>query len=219
MLAGHVAAGFLGKRIAPSVSLGTAVLAALAADLLWGIFLVTGIERFEIVRRGTTLMNSVVVTEIAYSHSLAMVILWAVLLAGGYFLVRRDTRGALVLLGAVLSHWLLDFIAHHPDMPLAPGIHRVFGLGLWTSIPLTLAVEGGLWVLAVTSYLRATQTKGRAPHWLLWIGVVVITLAWYNNVAGPPPAVSNPAAGIASFVFFSLVSAWAYWLNRLRQPT
>jgi membrane-bound metal-dependent hydrolase YbcI (DUF457 family) len=216
MLAGHVAAGFLGKRFAPSVSLGTAVLAALTADLVWSVLLIAGIERFDIVRRGSTLMTSDVVTGISYSHSLLMDAVWAALFAGLYFVLRRDRRGTWVLAGAVLSHWLLDFVAHRPDMPLAPGSRRYFGLGLWTSIPATLAVEGGLWLLAVILYLLATRANRRSVHYVLWVGVALITAAWYNNIAGPPPATSNPAAGIASLVFFSLVTAWAFWINRLR---
>ena len=216
MLAGHVAAGFLGKRIAPSLSLGTVVLAALAADLLWGVFLIAGIERFDIVQRGTTLMNSEVVTQIAWSHSLAMDVLWAAFFAGSYFLLRRDRRGAWVLCGAVLSHWLLDFASHRPDMPLVPGNARVFGLGLWVSIPATLVVEGGLWILAVVSYWRATNPKRPVVRYPFWIGFAVITAAWYNNIAGPPPASNNREAGIASLLFFSFIGAWAFGLNRLR---
>ena len=216
MLVGHVAVGFLGKRMAPSLSLGTAVTAALAADLLWGVFLIAGIENFEILQRGATLMKSDVATHIAYSHSLAMDAVWAALFAGVYFLLRRDWRGTWVLFGAVLSHWLLDFASHRPDMPLAPGSDRVFGLGLWTSIPATLLVEGGLWLAAVLVYLRATHAKNRVTPYALWIGFGLITLAWYNNIAGPPPAVASPAAGLASLVFFALVVAWAYGINRLR---
>jgi hypothetical protein len=57
--------------------------------------------------------------------------LWAALLAAAYFLKRRNPRGAWVIFGPVLSHWLLDWISHRPDMPLVPGLHRYFGLGLW----------------------------------------------------------------------------------------
>jgi hypothetical protein len=40
-------------------------------------------------------------------------------------------------------------------------------------------------------------------------------VAWYNNLAGPPPRDPH-AALVASFLFFSLAVAWAYWMNRLR---
>ncbi len=216
MLVGHLAVGLLGKRIAPSLSLGTVVLAALAADLLWAVFLIAGIERFDIVRPGATLMKSEVVMHIGYSHSLAMDLLWAALFASPYFLLRRDRRGAWVLGAAVLSHWFLDLASHRPDMPLVPGSPRAYGLGLWTSIPATLVVEGGLWILAVTTYLRATNAKRSAVHWVFWIGFAIITAAWYNNIAGPPPSGTNASAALASLIFFLLVSAWAFWVNRFR---
>jgi len=40
----------------------------------------------------------------------------------------------------------------------------------------------------------------------------LLTLAWYNNIAGPPPPNPN-AIGISSLIFFSLTIAWAYWMN------
>ena len=40
--------GFLAKRIEPKVSLGTFVLAALLADLLWCIFLLAGLEHVQL---------------------------------------------------------------------------------------------------------------------------------------------------------------------------
>ena len=215
MLVGHVAVGFLGKRVAPSLSLGTAVAAGLAADLLWAVFLIAGVEHFQILRRGPTLTSSEVITRIGYSHSLAMDLLWAILFAGAHFVMRRHWRGTWVVFAAVLSHWLLDFASHRPDMPLVPTGDRIFGLGLWTSIPATLVVEGGLWILAAVAYWRARRSHRRAASCVFWIGFALITLAWYNNIAGPPPTTASSAAGAASLVFFSLVSAWAYGMNRL----
>jgi hypothetical protein len=149
---------------------------------------------------------------------LALDLVGAAVFAGVYFWWRRDRRAAWVLGAAVLSHWVLDFASHKPDMPLAPGIPLYFGLGLWTSIPGSLVVEGGLWVFAVVVYLRATQAKRRAAHFVLWIGFAVITLAWYNNIAGAPPALNFRAAGMASLTFFLSIAAWAFWINRWRAP-
>jgi hypothetical protein len=153
--------------------------------------------------------------DIAMSHSLLMGAVWAALFAAAYFLRRHYPRGAWILFAAVLSHWFLDFVSHRPDMPLAPGVHRYFGLGLWNSIPATVIVEGGFWLVAIVLYARATHPKNRAGVYAFWTVVVLLTLAWYNNIAGPPPR--NPhTAPIVSLIFFSLVVAWAYWMNRLR---
>ena len=137
---------------------------------------------------GIGAVNYFAASDIGISHSLLMDGLWAALLAAAYFLKRRSPRGAWVIFGAVLSHWLLDWISHGPDMPLSPGVHRYFGLGLWSSIPAALMVEGGFWVLAVILYARATHPKTQISTYAYWTVVGVLTLAWYNNLDGPPRA-------------------------------
>jgi LexA-binding, inner membrane-associated putative hydrolase len=214
MLVGHLAVGMVAKRVEPKISLGTLVLAAMLVDFLWCVFMVAGIDQVQF-KPGRGAANYFVPINIAMSHSLLTTVIGASVLAGAYFLRRRYPRGAWVIFAVVLSHWLLDFIAHKPDMPLAPGLPWVFGLGLWTSIPATLIVEGGFWLLAIIIYVRATRAKNRAGLYAFWVVAALLTLIWYNNIAGPPPP--NPkTAGISSFIFFSLVVAWAYWMNRLR---
>lgn len=100
-------------------------------------------------------------------------------------------------------------------MPLAPGMRRYFGLGLWTSIPATIIIEGGFWLFALIVYARATQPRNRGGVFVFWSGVALFTLAWYSNVAGPPPRNFKTAPAV-SLVFFSLMVAWAGWVNRLR---
>jgi hypothetical protein len=210
-----LAIGLTGKRIEPRISLGTWIVAALLADLIVFPLLIGGIERFHAVP-GVTVNR--IAGDIPYSHSLLMDTVWAGLFAGAYFLLRRYPRGAWLLFAAVLSHWVLDFVSHRPDMLLAPGTHAAFGLGLWNSIPATLAVEGGFWLLAIIFYVRATKPKNRAGTYVFWIGVVLFTLAWYGNItAGMNP---NPVrAGVSGLIFFTLMVAWAYWINRLRPAT
>lgn len=214
MLVGHLAAGLVAKRVEPRLSLGTCVLAAMAADFMWCIFLLGGVEHVQFIS-GAGAANYLVASDIAWSHSLLLNLLWAALFAIAYFLRRRYPRGAWVVFAAVLSHWLLDVVSHRPDMPLAPDVPGRLGLGLWASFPATLVVEGGFWLVALLLYARATRPKNRAGVYALWAGGALLTLAWYNNVAGTPPP--NPrTAPIVSLVFFSLLVAWAYWINRLR---
>jgi hypothetical protein len=176
--------------------------------------MIAGIEQVQF-RPGIGAANYFAASNIAMSHSLLMDLLWAGLLATGYFLRRRYPRGAWVLFGAVVSHWLLDWISHRPDMPLAPGAHSYFGLGLWASIPAAIILEGGFWLLAVGLYARATHPKKRVGVYAYWSVVAVLTLAWYNNLTGPPPPDPHTAPFI-SFTFFTLAVAWAYWMDRLR---
>jgi hypothetical protein len=214
MFVGHFAVGFLAKRAEPRLSLGTCVLAAVLADILWPIFMIVGLEQVQF-KPGKGAANYLLAFNIGLSHSLLMDLLWGALFATTYFLSKRNGRGALILFAAVVSHWFLDGIAHRPDMPLAPWTHRRFGLGLWASIPATIVVEGGLWLVGIILYLLITRAKNWAGVYGFWIAITLFTLFWYQNVAGPPPA--NPrVAPVSSLIFFSLTVLWAYWMNWLR---
>ena len=207
MLVGHLGVGLIGKRVEPKISLGTWMLAVLLADFICFPLLIARVEQFH----GS-------VGDIPYSHSLLMNAVWAALFAAAYYLRRRYPRGAWLLLGAVVSHWVLDVISHRPDMQLIPGIHAVWGLGLWNSIPLTLIVEGGFWLLAIVIYVRGHAPKKLLGVFAFWIGIALLTLAWYGNIRrgmDPDPV----RAGVGGLIFFSLIVAWAYWINRLARPS
>ncbi len=213
MLVGHLAVGLAAKRAEPRLSLGTAFLAALLADLILFPLLLGGVEIFRLDAQFQT--NRAIGANIVYSHSLLMDGVWAGVFAAIYFLRRRSIRAAWVLFGAVLSHWLLDFASHRPDMPLAPGFSQVVGLGLWNSIPATLAVEGGVWLAAIAIYVRATQAKSRAGRYGFWTGIALLTLIWCGNITQSMDP--NPVrAGISGLVLFSLMVVWAYWINAAR---
>jgi membrane-bound metal-dependent hydrolase YbcI (DUF457 family) len=214
MLVGHVAVGFISKRVEPRLSLGTCLLAPLLADLLLFAFVIAGVERIEF-GPGSGAAQFLHAVIIGYSHSLLMGVVWAGLLAGAYYALRHNARAAAILAGGVVSHWVLDVISHQPDMPIAPGLNSALGFRLWSSIPATLAIEGGLWIAALIVYARMPARRTWVSWSVLGGGVALLTLAWIQNISGPPPP--NPRiAPMSSLIFFSLVVGWGYWLNRLR---
>jgi hypothetical protein len=205
MFVGHLSIGLIGKRAEPGISLGTWLLAVMLADLICFPLLIAGVEYFH----GA-------LGHIPYSHSLLTNVIWGALFAAGYCLLRRYPRGAWLLFAGVLSHWVLDVISHRPDMQLSPGISNVWGLGLWNSVPATLIVEGGFWLLAIIVYVRAAHPKTRASHFAFWVGIALLTLLWYGNIRrgmDPDPV----RAGVGGLILFSLVVAWGYWMNARRR--
>ena len=205
MLVGHFAAGLIAKRVEPKLSLGTCILAAMLPDLAWSVLLVAGVEQMHI-QSGRGAANyldtsEAALSQIAISNSLLMDVVWATLLAAAYFWRRRYPRGTFVLFAAVLSHWLLDFVSLYT--PLAPGVHRALGLGLWHSVPGTLLVEGGLWLLGLTLYVPVAQPSNRVGIFAFWSVAVLFTLLWYGNIADPPPR-DPRTAPIFSLIIFSL---------------
>ena len=122
MFIGHFAVAFAAKKVAPKVSLGTLVLAAVFLDVVWPVLVLLGIERFRIVP-GFTANNPFDFVYYPWSHSLLMTIAWSLLIALGYFGLNRDRVGAVWVGILVASHWVLDFVSHRPDIRgrAAPG--------------------------------------------------------------------------------------------------
>jgi hypothetical protein len=117
MFIGHFAVGLAATSIAPEVSLGTLFLAAQLADLVWPTLVLAGIESFSI-RPGITAVTPLDFIRYPYSHSLVGMALWGMGLSLLYFVARRRGVDAAILFAVVLSHWLLDFVSHRPDLPL-----------------------------------------------------------------------------------------------------
>ena len=214
MFIGHFALGLAAKRAAPTISLGMLFLAAQLADLVWPHLVILGIERLE-VDPGNTAFTPLNFVFYPYSHSLVAMTGWAVVAGALYALVRRATAGrALVVLLVVVSHWVLDVVAHRPDMPLTIGGNTRLGLGLWDSVPGTLVVEALMLVAGVVLYLDATRARdrvGSVGFWSLIGALVVITLA---NLAGPPPPSAMAVAWTAHAMW--LLVAWGFWVDRHR---
>ncbi len=213
MLVGHAAAAFALKRVDPRASLGALALAAMCCDVLWAIFMLAGVEHVAFTS-GRGAANYLILSDVGYSHSLLMTIVWAAIVAAVCAAIGRRQIAALLAV-AVFSHWCLDVVSHPPDMPLAPGGTLRLGLGLWTSVPATIVVEGGMWASALAIYARAARARRWTSTLVLWIGAALLTLVWYNNIAGPPPP--NPrTAPVGSLILFVLMIAWAEWADRGR---
>jgi len=212
MFIGHFGVALAAKKVAPRPSLGTLTLAALLVDGIWPVFLLLGWETVEI-RPGITAVSPLEFVFYPYTHSLLAGVFWGALLAGAYYLLRRDRNGAFWLVVLVLSHWVLDFIAHGPDMSL--GFRGpTLGLGLWYSVPATLAVEYGLLALGTWIYASVTRPRDRQGGWSLWIYVVILGVIYAASIVGPPPPSARAVAitGLLGWLFV----AWAYWIDRHR---
>jgi membrane-bound metal-dependent hydrolase YbcI (DUF457 family) len=131
MFIAHFGVALAAKRVAPKTSLGTLILAAQSLDFLWPVFIAPGYTR----------VSPLDFTDYPISHSLLMATVWAILFGGTYYILRRTAQSALVVGTAVLSHWLLDFIVHRPNLQLYPGSEVRVDLGLWNSWAASIAME------------------------------------------------------------------------------
>jgi len=214
MFIGHYAVAFAAKKVAPKTSLGTLFLSAQFLDLLWPIFLLLGIEHVRI-DPGHTAFTPLDFYDYPISHSLVTVIGWSLAFGVIYFFRRKDQQGAWILALGVLSHWVLDFITHRPDLPIAPGLKIYAGLGLWNSVATTVLVESVLFVAALILYTRAAKALDRTGVYAFWAFVVFSVLIYVGNIMSrqqPPNETALAIGGLAQW----LIIPWAYWIDRHR---
>jgi hypothetical protein len=213
MFLGHFGVAFAAKRAMPKTSLGTLVFAAQFADLLWPILLLLGLEHVRIVP-GLLAASPFDFTSYPISHSLAAQLGWGALLGLIYFAIKRDGRSALFVGALVPTHWVLDFIAHRPDMPIYPGSAK-YGLGMWQSIPLTICVEYILFVAGIVLYVRATRAKDATGNLAFWSLVGLLGVVYPASLFGPPPPSVRALAWSAIAIWLTV--PWAAWADRHRQ--
>ena len=147
MFVGHFAVGFAAKRWFPRVSLGTLFLAAQWVDLIWPLFLLLGWEQVRI-SPGNTAVTPLEFAHYPITHSLVGAVVWGGVLGFAHYVFKRRAAAGLMIAALTLSHWLLDFVTHRPDLPLWPGGPKA-GLELWSSLPATMAVELPLYAIGL----------------------------------------------------------------------
>lgn len=215
MFIGHSAVGFASKRLAPRTSLGWLMAAPFLLDLLWPVFLLTGVERVAI-RRGVMKMSPLDFTDYPWSHSLAMAIVWGIVFGGVYATFTRYLRGGIVLFAGVVSHWVLDWLTHRPDLPLYPGGPKA-GLGLWNHPIAELAIEAGFFAVGVLLYRDLMHARDRIGSVVMWAFIAFLAVTFISSAAGTPPP--NVQMLAYSALALWLLPFWAAWFDRHRSPS
>jgi len=163
MVAGHfgLAAGIKARE--PAVPMWALMLATQWLDVVFVPLFAAKIETIEVIGGGKAGYGNGII-HADYTHSLvgALVLALVFALPAGW---RWGRRAAVVLGAVVFSHWLIDLLVHHHDMPLLPGAPAGtprFGFGLWRW-PVAIAVaELALVLWGGLAYLRAAVGVARA---------------------------------------------------------
>lgn len=160
---GHLAIGFGAKPIAPIAPLWALLLASEVPDLLFLGLEAAGIEYQAVTQtdlnQGLQIINP---GSNPWSHGFIMTAVWAILVAGIAFLFFRNRRTSIVLGLLVLSHWVLDFLVHPPELPLLFDGSPLIGLGLWSSgfgLIISVILELVLLAVGIAIYLRTRKRK------------------------------------------------------------
>jgi hypothetical protein len=219
MIIGHFAIGLALKRTDKALSLGWLFIAAQLPDLIYGVTLLIGAEKINIIT-GTNPLTSSQYTFFPYSHSLIATMLWAGLVALVFLIAPFKSnlpknKTALIMATAVLSHFILDAIVHNPEMDLlGNGVYKI-GLGLWNNPIASYIVEALLLATGLWIYLKTTESATFAGKYGLSIlSIILLILNAANTFALYPTNTQNLA--VTMLVVYLATITIAFWLDRKR---
>lgn len=182
MFLGHFALGVATKKIAPAIPIWALLVAPQSMDLLFIPFVAIGIESYEPAGYGHGHL------DILYTHSLV----GAVIIAGiAYWIGNKfwhSSRGGLILGSLSFSHWIIDLLVHHADMPILPGNIGDFpmlGFGLWDYEYAIFAIEVMGALVAAFIYFQWASTAKTGQR--RFIGPALISLFFAVLIAADIP--------------------------------
>ncbi|MCP4422177.1 MAG: hypothetical protein GY805_36660 [Chloroflexi bacterium] len=216
---GHYGVSLALKKADTKISLGLLFFAAQFVDILWAVLVLLGIERAKIVP-GITAANPIDYVYYPFSHSLLASFLWA---GAMYILFRmlpaksgsQQSKVALVMSIAVLSHFFLDLLIHRPDLPLSVGDSPTIGLGLWNFVLASYIVEGLIFFGGLWLYMRATTGITFAGKYGMLIFAAFLFFTNLMNLFGTPPPNSQTLAAFSLTTYLIFIGI-ALWLDRKR---
>jgi hypothetical protein len=216
MFIGHFGVGLALKGADKTLSLGLLFIAVQLSDLIYGVNLLTGLEKISIIAGANPLISAEYIF-FPYSHSLVATLLWAGVVALIFLGVPFRSslpkgRTALVMATAVLSHFVLDAIAHNPDMDLlGNGVYKI-GLGLWNYPVASYTVEALLLIAGLWIYLSSTKSKSFSGKYSVPIlNVILLTLNAVNTFILFPTNAENFAITMLAVYLGTIVIA--FWLD------
>ena len=212
MLAGHFAVGYALKSVEKTVPLWVLLIAVQFVDIFAQIFIFMGLENMFIPENATKITDIVIFNP--YTHSLISVPFWCLLFVAIFALFRPvNLRIAVVLVIAVASHWILDFVVHVPDLPLSFSPEKTFGLGLWNYPLLSAALETVLLLAGIAICLKVVELGGLINKLLFWLlCTLLLLLALFGSHSQPPGTIGE--AVVKGLMLYTIVPAFAYFSEK-----
>lgn len=220
MFVGHYAPALAAATLPRAPRLWVLFVAAQAADIVFFLLTLNGVERYAITP-GYTAVSPFEPYDVAWSHSLLGSLAIAAAVALAVRLATRSRRAAWIAAAVAACHWPLDWLVHVPDLSIAGGAVR-HGLGLYDRPLVALPLELALLAAGLVAYDRRTLApdwRGRAALALLAGTLVTMQMALWVR---PPTLPAEPApANIAwsALALYTVVAVFAWWsdLTRVRR--
>lgn len=211
MFIGHFAPAFVAAAVCPDrPRLATMFVAGQLID--WGFFslALVGAEHMRIDPEASV-MVPFDLYDMPYTHSLAGTAIWALAMLAVVGIAYRNLRLGVLAGMVVLSHWLLDWLVHVPDLTL-DGNPPKLGLGLWDMPWVAVPLELGMTIGAFVFFMRRTRGPMGPP--LVLIGVMLVLQA--INWLAPAPESAGPFVYLQALFAFGVLTGVAAWVGENR---
>lgn len=214
MFIGHFAPAFVAAAVySRGPKLGTYFVAAQLVD--WAFFglAIVGIEKMRI-DPDATVMVPFDLYHMPYTHSLVGAAAWGLAMALVVAIWHRDALAGALSGAVVLSHWLLDWLVHRPDLTMAGG-DETYGLGLWNHPEIAMPLEIGIILAAFLYYLKRSRGPIAQPLILLSVLFAMQAINWF----APHPQEAGLSVFVQSLIAFGVLTGLAVWVGENRYFT
>jgi len=155
-----------------------------------------------------------------YSHSLITALLWSVAGALCYNPLCRwcgyvYTKSAALIVGvAVISHWMLDLIAHPRDLPIYDNSAKV-GFGLWNYRDPEFVVEMTLLALGIGLYLKRNVIPAIQKRAIIAFGIALLIIQ-IGDTYVPREALSDKGTALGVWISYTVLVLIAFFVEKIR---
>ncbi len=213
MFIGHFAVGLAAKKASPKLNLGPLFIACQLLDLIWPVLILLGVEQVS-VDHSATIVTPFNFSYYPYSHSLLTTVFYSLIFGFITTRVAKSAKAGIVIGFVILSHWVLDFVTHRPDLPLYFDKFKV-GLGLWNSITGTFVVEILFFIVGIILYLNSNPLKTKKRKTVFWSMIAFLFIIYLGNIFGPKaPIDTHPNTIAGSSLAMWLIVIWGYFADK-----
>jgi len=208
MFIGHYSAAFVAKAIVPEAPLPILMVSAQLMDVVFSGCVLAGIERAEIDPDDNPTVP-LRTDHIPFSHGFEMAFFWSAISVTFAALAYADQSSAVLWAVALvcLSHWVIDFIVHTGDLPVAFNKSKV-GLGLWAYRWPSILLELGL-ILLGTVVLALSDV---APAWKVWtVGSAMLVVQIASFFTSPPTPVTRLVGSM--LLLYAAMTLAGWWID------
>src|SRR5438128_3588451 len=218
MFVGHYSVAFAAKTERNKIPLWVLFIAVQFLDYIWATLVLFGIEKLRVIK-GFTAGSMLDSYFHPYSHSLITAIVWSGVAALIYWTIcsrhgcHYRTSAALIIGGAVFSHWILDFIAHPRDLPIYDNAWKV-GLGIWNYRDPEFALEIALLAGGIVLYLARNVMPAIRRKAVVAFGIVLVVVQ-IGDTYVPRTPLTAKATAMGVWIFYTLFVVMAFLVEKI----